>query len=247
MKIEITKREVLVSVIIFSVMFLIGVYINNALVDDYIDTNASYNRALKINNEESLFKQAMSTNFGEAFVYGELKAKTPVTYNSIKGEYVYIEQRTERYTEHTEIVTKTRTKEDGSTETYTEEETYWSWDLISTDSKHTEFVIFLNVEFPYYKFRNLPLNYIDTLSTGYNLRHVYYGIPDKISGTIYTKLTDNTISDKTLFTQKPLQDTVDDYLTDIQVRSIIFWVVWVIITGIVIFAFVYCENYWLED
>ena len=56
---EITKREVLFSVIIFFVMLIIGVVSNSALTDHFIQKNDMYGKALKINAEESLFKQVM--------------------------------------------------------------------------------------------------------------------------------------------------------------------------------------------
>ena len=90
---EITKREVLFSVIIFFVMLIIGVVSNSALTDHFIQKNDMYGKALKINAEESLFKQAMQTNFGNAFVYGDLSADTPVSYDDVKGEYTYIRQK----------------------------------------------------------------------------------------------------------------------------------------------------------
>lgn len=95
---EITKREVLFSVIIFFVMFIIGVVSNSALTDHFIQKNDMYGKALKINAEESLFKQAMQTNFGNAFVYGDLSADTPVSYDDVKGEYIYIFDRKQRDT-----------------------------------------------------------------------------------------------------------------------------------------------------
>ena len=65
---RVTKREVLFSVIIFFVLLVIGIIAHSALTDSFIQKNDTYSKALKINAEESLFVQAMNTNFGNAFV-----------------------------------------------------------------------------------------------------------------------------------------------------------------------------------
>lgn len=242
---EITKREILFSVIIFFMMITIGVFVNSALTDSKIQDNDTYNKALKINAEESLFKQAMNTNFGNAFVYGELSANTPVSYEDIGGEYSYIKQDTQKYTRHTRLVTRTRTV-NGKTQTYTETEVYWTWDTIQIDSRHTDTYTFLGVTFPYEKF-SPPINYIGTIDAGYHLRHVYYASPAIVDGTVYTVLKDGTISDNSNFTCNSLDKTVESYIVDINSLNTVFWVCWIVLTGIVIFAFLYYENTWLED
>lgn len=241
---EITKREVLFSVIIFFVMLIIGVVSNSALTDHFIQKNDMYGKALKINAEESLFKQAMQTNFGNAFVYGDLSADTPVSYDDVKGEYTYIRQETERYTRHTRVVTYT-TGSGKTRQTHTRTEVYWTWDNIGNDSKHTQSITFLGESFSYDRF-DFSSHHIDTVSAGYHLRHVYYGVSSKMKGTIFTKLKDGTISENSKFNERALKDTVDSYMIDINTINIIFWIVWFIVTALIIFAFYYIDNRWLE-
>jgi hypothetical protein len=75
---------------------------------------------------------------------------------------------------------------------------------------------------------------------------VYYGVSSKMKGTIFTKLKDGTISESSKFNERALKDTVDSYMTDINTINIIFWIVWFIVTALIIFAFYYIDNRWLE-
>ena len=226
-------------------MILIGVFANSALMDRQIQRNDVFNKALKINNESSLFVQAMDTNFGNAFVYGEISADTPVSYEYVSGQYSYIKQETQKYTKHTRLVTHTRVV-NGKTQTYTTTEVYWTWDTINVSSKHTDTYTFLGVTFPYEKF-SLPVSCIATVDAGYHLRHVYYASPQQISGTVFTTLKDGTMSDDSRFIHMPLDKAVESHLTDLDTLNTVFWVIWIILTAVIIFAFLYCDNHWIED
>ena len=140
---EITKREVLVSVIIVSIMLLIGIVIHGNINDQLMLEYQKYNTALQIENDTEIFAYGMRTNIGNAFVYGDLKAVDPVTYPEINGEYSYVEKVKEKYTKHYRTVTKTRTDANGKTHTYTEIEEYWTWDAIDSWSKCSTKITFL--------------------------------------------------------------------------------------------------------
>ena len=92
----ITKREILFSVVIISVMlalgFLISSNISNALMDDY----QQYNTALQINNDKNVFRHGMKTNIGNAFVYSDLCALDPVSFDEIEGSYSHVKKVKER-------------------------------------------------------------------------------------------------------------------------------------------------------
>ena len=143
--IKITKREVLVSVIIVSVMLLLGIVIHGNINDQLMLEYQKYNTALQIENDSELFVYGMKTNVGNAFVYGDLKAIDTVTYPEIGGAYSYVEKVKERYTRHTRTVTKTKTV-NGKTKTYTETEVYYTWDKVDSWDKHSEKISFLEIE-----------------------------------------------------------------------------------------------------
>ena len=104
---RITKREILVSIIIISIMLLLGFVIHGNISDKLMLEYQKYNTALQIENDTDLFTYGMKTNVGNAFVYGDLKAVDTVTYPEIGGEYSYVEKVKERYTQHTRTVTYT--------------------------------------------------------------------------------------------------------------------------------------------
>ena len=124
---EITKREVFASIAIVAVMFVLGFVIGDKIQDRQNDVNAEYQKAVQIENNTELFQYGMSTNVGNAFVYGDLKAIDTVSFEEIGGEYLYVEKVEEHYNRHTRTVTKTRTV-NGKTQTYTTTEVYYSWD-----------------------------------------------------------------------------------------------------------------------
>lgn len=84
---EVTKREILVSVVIIAVMLSIGLIIYGKITDYEMTKNQDYNTAMKIEEDSDLFQYCMRTNIGHAFAYGELKAVDPVTYPEIGGAY----------------------------------------------------------------------------------------------------------------------------------------------------------------
>ena len=89
---EITKREILGSIIIGAALLIIGFFISTVINEHQMDQNEKYNKAVKIDDSE-MFEYGMRTNVGNAFVYGNLEAVDPVTYTEIGGEYMYIKKR----------------------------------------------------------------------------------------------------------------------------------------------------------
>ncbi len=240
---EITIREILVSISIISVMLIIGFLISSKITEKQLDDNEEYNKAAKITRTD-LFKYGMETNVGNAFVYGELKAVDSVGYEDISGKYMYVKRIKEMYQKHTRIVTHTRTV-NGKTETYTELEEYWTWDAIDSCSKHSKFISFCNEKFKYEKIKIPSANYIDTIYKSNRVRFVYYGVNIRHKGTIYTKLKNKTISDKTDFYENKNIDETVNYLES-DVGIVIFWIVWILLIIAVVVYFYYFDNEWLE-
>jgi len=240
---EITKREILASISIIAVMILIGVLISSKISEYQMDKNEVYNKAVKIENQE-LFQYGMDTNVGNAFVYGDLESIDTVTYPEIGGEYMSVSKVKERYTMHTRTVTKTRTKSDGTTETYTEIEEYWTWDPIERWSEHCKKVAFLGIEFDYGQIYKPVEHHIDTQKESYYIRYVYYGSNTKYTGTIFTCLKDNTISETKFYNDRNIEETVKHLESG--GGEVIFWIFWILLTGGCVFGFYYLDNKWLE-
>ena len=106
----ITKREILVSIVIAALMIMFGFLISTKWSESQQESDIKYNKAIQIDNDTDLFQYGMDTNVGNAFVYGELKAVDSVTYPEIGGEYMYVRKVEEHYNMHTRTVTTTDSK-----------------------------------------------------------------------------------------------------------------------------------------
>ena len=237
---DITKRELITSIAIVAIMLLIGSLISTEISSKEADKNRMYSQALQLDTTD-MFEYCMNTNAGNAFVYGELEAVDTVTYGEIEGEYLWIEKAREEYTQHTRIVEHT----DSQGKTYTTEETYYTWDLVDTESKHSQKIRFCGAEFEYDKIEGFKTEYIKTVNEDCNTRYVYRGaIPNHV-GTIFAELKDNTIPTKTEFYEN---QTIDEVL-EAKISShavVLFWILWVICTAGIVVGFYYIDNSWLE-
>lgn len=239
--IEITKREVIASISILAIMMIIGIVISGKLNEYNQDQNAKYNKAFKISKDKDLFAYAMKTNVGNVFAEGEIKAVDTVSNEDIEGKYLIIEKIKEKYTKHTRTVTTTV---NGKTKTRTE--TYWTWDRVGSETFKSKELTFLGSTFKTSKF-NLPTpDYITTISGGYHIRYRYYGLEPKFKATIFATLKENTIinDDVRVYKDKNISEALSEATSDISIY--VFWVLWIIISGIVIFTFMYFDNDWLN-
>lgn len=237
----ITKREVIASFVIIAFMMIVGFFISDNITDWQNEQNAKYQKALHIENNKDMFQYGMDTNVGNAFVYGDLTALDPVSYDEIDGEYMYIEKVKEQYTKHTRRVSYTV---DGKTRYRTE--TYWTWDWVGSEDKKCKNINFCGVTFNSNKIDMPSQHLIDTIKESSHIRYKYYGISTSHTGTIFTKLADNTISDNTTFYKN---ESIDDVLKDKTTGgwNILFWTVWIVLTGILVFGFYYLDNRWLNS
>lgn len=237
---EITKREIIVSAAIIAAMLTFGFFISSAINNSHLDKVQVYNTALSVENTE-MFEYGMKTNVGNAFVNGHLKVLDPVSYEEIDGQYWYVEKITEKYRQHTRVVTYT----DDKGKTHTRTEVYWSWDKVASEDKCCKSISFLGVQFPESKIAKPYEHHIATVSAEHHERYVFNGISTEFDGTIFTKLYDGTISDRNqLYTNKTIAET-KDYLISMN-WCIPFWIGWILLTGALVYGFYYIDNEWLE-
>jgi hypothetical protein len=243
---EITKREIIASISIVAILVVIGILISGKITEFQMDRNEIYNKAIKIETAD-LFQYGMETNVGNAFVYGDLGAVDTVTYPEIGGEYICVKKVKERYEKHTRTVED----DDGNKKT----ETYYQWDVDETESKHCEEVIFLGITFSYGKISVPSSRYIDTIKDDkewswksgerVKVRYQYYGVDTKYTGTIFTDLRNDTISDGTPFYDGK---SIDEAVEHLQSGGgvVLFWIFWIILIVGCVFGFYYLDNRWLE-
>lgn len=240
---RITKREILASIAIVCIMLLIGVCIADNIKESVMERQQEYATAIKIDNDKDLFVHCMETNAGNAFVYGELKAVDPVTYEEIGGQYSYVKKTEEHYRRHTRTVTKTK-KVNGKTVTYTETEVYYSWDAMGSQSRASSKITFLDVEFDYGEI-DFPLSsHIKTIKESSKVRFVYSGAPAQCIGTIYSDLRNDTINNTNMYHYSTIDEAYTSAMTDYSTPF--FWFSWVVLTAGAVWLFFVAENHWLE-
>ena len=237
---EVTKREIIISIAVAAVMLTIGFFIYGKITDDQNDKNAEYQKAVHIEDSE-LFQYGMDTNVGNAFVYGDLKAVDVVTFDEIGGEYLYVEKVKEKHTLHT----RTYTVKVGKTTTV-RTETYWTWDEVNRENKQSLEIMFCGVVLPSIKVEIPDTEYIDTIKESSEIRYKYYGTPIKHTGTVYTKLSDGTILDNSRFFKDYTIEQALDSCTS-GVGNVMFWALWIVLTVGTVVGFCYLDNRWLED
>lgn len=240
----ITKREILLSIAIVCIMLLLGFVIAGSINTSLMEKHQEYNTALQVNEDKDLFEYGMRTSIGNAFVYGELKAVDPVGYEGVDGDYSYIKKVKEKYTKHTRVVTKTRTV-NGKTQTYTDTETYWTWDEVDHWEQRSTKITFLDVEFDYGEISFPSSGHITTIKESSKIRYVYYGAPAQCKGTLYTQLKDNTINNSHMYHYDTIEETLDSLTSSWQL--VVFWVFWVLLIIGAVVGFYYIDNWWLED
>ena len=241
----ITKREIIFSIVILAIMLTLGFVIHGCIDHALMIEQQEYNTALRIDKDADMFAYGMKTNVGNSYVRGQLKAVDPVTYEDVKGEYSYIQKVKQRYTQHTRTVTETYTDANGHTQTRTTTETYWSWDRIDSWSKHSKKINFLNSEFSYGTIDFPSSHHIDTIYETGHIRYVYSGAPAKSDVTVYADLRNDTIKVNRTFYDTSIKDA--HKMMTSKGGLVVFWILWIILTAGVIFAFVYIDNHWLED
>lgn len=237
---RITRREILMSIPIIAILFLVGMWISG-IIESYIDDkNAEYYSAVQI-TEPDIFQFNMQTNVGNAFVYGVLEAVDTVSYPDIQGEFMSLRKVTERYTMHTRVVTTT----DSKGRSHTRTEVYYSWDNIGEEEKHSEKLEFMGSEFDISKFNIPTQDYIDTVYESHTVRYKFYGSATKYTGTVYTELRNGTISESSKFYESMnIDETIKQCTSNAWIY--VFWVFWVIFMVAAVVGFYAIDNKWLE-
>ena len=237
---EITKREIVFSIIIAAVMIFFGFFIAGKISDKQMDQNEKYYKAVKIVDAEQ-FEYGMATNVGNAFVTGDLCGVDTVSYPDIEGEYLYVRKEREEYTRHTRRVYHSTGKSG-----YYTTEVYYTWDYAGHESKRCEELSFCGHVFPSEKIELSGSRHIDTVYQSSCVRYVYYGIAaETYTGTVFTVLGDNTISDGTdFYSGYDIAETLE--FLEIKGRAAIFWVIWIAAMAGIVGIFYYIDNRWLE-
>lgn len=243
----ITLREVLVCIAITLILIGIGFLISGTIENGINESNEKYFKALKIDNNEEMFKYAITTNVGYILARGKIKAVDGISINDIEGKYFKIKKVKEKYTKHTRQVEHTRTKSDGTTETYYTTEEYWTWDYAGQEEFHTEKFNFLGVDFNYGTINFHNESHKKTINESYYIRYQYYVIPLEFEGTLFTYIDNNTINENNFSLNTTIEKIIEEKENSINIARGIFWFIWIIFIVFIDFGYAYLDNNYLED
>jgi len=237
---NITKREILVSIAIISILLAIGFLIAGKIGDSLTNNYQEYNTAVQIDRDKELFGYSMRTNVGNAFIYGDLTAVDTISIPDIPGLYSYIYKLEEHHIQHTRVVTTTDSK--GHSHTHVEH--YWTWDAYRHWEWHCKELAFLGCKFDYNVIPLPDAEYYNTIYKSGHVRFVYYVCKTKYTGTLYTNVGNDTIKDARFYNEMNIESTIKWLESGHEL--ILFWCLWILFIGDSVFGFYYLENRWLE-
>lgn len=244
---KVTKRETLVAIAITLALIGLGIIISEAIKNNVNESNEKYYKALKINNDEEMFKYAIKTNVGYTLASGTIRAINGISIDELDGIYLSIKKVKEEYRKHYIEEKHTRIKSDGTEEIYYTTEEYWTWDYVEEEKIHVDMFNFLGVDFDYDTIEFYNQSYNTTKEVEYHIRYKYYTIPSEFEGTLFTYINNNTITQNKFSINKTINEIVKSKEDDVNFINAIFWITWIIFITLIDFGYVYLENNYLED
>lgn len=258
--IEITVREVLVSIAIFLLLSGIGCLIYGNIYNK--DKVKEYETAQIIHDDKGKLDYLVNTKFGNVIAYSTFKTddKNAVTFEEIDSKYSFIKRVKQKYTMHTRTVCS------GSGKTKTcRTETYWTWDNIDIDRKYAKNIDLMGYSFEGKKLLNQISN--DSLKLSKKIykgkykkinskyvyesshtRYYYEYIPINFKASIFSNTRDKEVfKDYTLFYKQTPEQAIKSIKTDNDATKICFIVIWISIMGASICGYVKLDNDYLED
>lgn len=220
------KYSFFIPTIVVIILVIIGLFITKYLRVRAVDNKAKYRKSIEINDDKQ-FDYAFRTSVGNAFVYGKIKAKDPVSVDWAPGKYISTKTITEKYTKHERTYIETRTDKSGHIHTEQKTEIYYSWDMIDSEENHSNEIIFCDKVFPYgiiqLEYKNYDIDYV-----GYNnIRHKHYIIDNELEGTVFTKLGDDYMEpNSSFFEGKTTSESKQICIENEKNTVVIFWVLW---------------------
>lgn len=258
--IEITVREILVSIAIFLLLSGIGCLIYGNI--DNKDQVKEYESAQIIQDDKGKLDYLVNTKFGNVIAYSTFKTndKNTVTFEEIDSKYSFIKRVKQKYTMHTRTVCS------GSGKTKTcRTETYWTWDNVDIDRKYAKNIDFMGYSFEgkkllnqisndslklskkIYKGKYMKINskYVYESS---HIRYYYEYIPINFKASIFSNTRDKEVfKEYTLFYKQTPEQAIESIKTDNDATKICFIVGWIFIMLVAIYGYVKLDNNYLEE
>ena len=241
---RLTVREAAFSVFIAGAMAFAGFFVAGAIDKSVKDDQLKYRQAPELASDAE-FEHAMRTDVGNAFASGKFETLDPVSYDNLPGKHLAVFADYQHYTRHTRVVHYT-TGSGKNLRHHTRLEHYWTWDTVRTDSRKASRVRYCGSEFGREKFR---YGHVGSGSHTHRIdsddRIVFTTKPASFSATVFSEFRDSTLKTGTELIPGTTPAKLREELTASHAVGL-FWAAWALLTGLVVFGFVYAENEWLE-
>lgn len=257
---NISPKEFLISIIVVLVALSIAIFINPFIKDKMLDDVRTYQKALQVENDASMFQYAKQTQVGNVFAFGEMSSVTPMSIPELVNPYSIIEKVTERYTQHQRYVCDSHDKDGNCTSGHYE--TYYTWDTYGRDTYISNEFDFLGV-----RFQNAQLDLkakdvlklsADTVSVSYmnlvhsnyiykednwfdsegDLRFYYKTLPIKFYASLFTRFDGATPTAK-VYCFMTRSDVLNHKEQSIHNFDIVYYLVCLLVVGGVYYAWAY--------
>lgn len=263
---KVTKREILVSIIIGCLLMILGLFISYKIEDVRISEKEKYNKALKINENKEMFSYAINTSVGNIIVYDKFKVNNGVKSEWLKNDYMYIKKITEIYAIHHRRVCSGKT-------IHCHIETHHSWDYENSETNNVKSIVFGGISFDFSEFTNYPIhrlnldnstvidsinskikdNYIYQKDKFFHIvgdKRYYYKVVNKsFKATVFgnTKNKNFKDGDKLTINTMNIKEFLESKNNSFTIIQVIFWIVYIMISGFIIYEYVYLDNDYLEN
>lgn len=242
---EITKREILASVTILAVMVGIGVWLSAPILSKATERYFAVASSVVVNTDDE-FDYISRTNAGRFLANGTLSVIDTVRIEELPGVYSFIKKVKEEYRLHTEVYTTT----DGKGHTTTHTRTYHSWDEVKHWNYKAERAMFRGKEFKIdevYRVRAQKDTIIKVKTKMFenDTRYVYYTAPVSFGGVMLGNAMNHKYDDPKFINGLTAEQYIKNAERKLNGNSIVFWILWSLLTAGMIVGFYALENKWL--
>jgi hypothetical protein len=242
------RNKIYAAVITGILLLALSFPVKNAVISSAQKEQAVVQKATRV-EDKTKFDYAIRTQQGHILTYGKIKTTKPVKFPEMKKSYLQVEKTREEYTMHTRTVTDSK----GNTHV----ETYWTWDYAGTEYRKSEHVTFKEHKYPAKLFDYSAFNHEvsasnilkskyssdwtgDYYEPAFHVRYYYSVVPIKVNGSMLANAGEHGLKPINGSEIELHDGNIDDMLKDNQGRVklgiIIFYVLYVIVSGLVIFG-----------
>lgn len=223
----------------------IGVWLSAPILSKATERYFAVASSVVVNTDDE-FDYISRTNAGRFLANGTLSVIDTVRLEELPGVYSFIKKVKEEYRLHTEVYTTTDSK--GHTTTHTR--TYHSWDEVKHWNHKAERAMFRGKEFKVdevYRVRPQKDTIIKVKTKMFenDTRYVYYTAPVSFDGVMLGNAMNRKYDDPKFINGLTAEQYIKNVERKLNGNTILFWILWSLLTAGMIVGFYALENKWL--